>query len=594
MHSLRVVLAALVLTGGAPAQVTERVSVGPGGVQGPDGADLPQQGQYVSADGRFVVFRSYSPNLVPGDTNAGWDIFLRDRLTATTERVSVDSAGNQCNGGCGLFGIAISNDGRFVAYYAEATNLVPGDTNGSGDIFLRDRLNGTTERVSLGSAGMQSNATSQYPALTDDGRYIVFDSGASNLVTGDTNGVEDVFVRDRVSGTTELVSLSSSGTQANSESGFPTISADGRYVAFASTATNLVNGDSNGARDIFVRDRLTGITERVSVMTGGGQSNGHSAWWSRISSDGRYVAFTSLATNLVPGDTNAVEDIFVHDRRLGITRRASAGPGDVQANGFSGNASISADGRFVAFSSGATNLIPGAYGGIFTRDLLHDTIELASVSTSGVNAGGEMPSISADGRFVAFRSASTNLVPGDTNGRTDVFIHDHLAHGFTSLCHPGLDNVIPCPCANPPTGVARGCDNSSSTGGALLTASGIAYLSIDSLVFVATDESPTATSILLQGGAVLPNGLVFGQGVRCAGGTLKRLFIKTASGGSIAAPDFNAGDPTVSARSAQLGDPIQPGTRYYLVYYRDSTVLGGCSALSTFNATQTGSISWWP
>jgi hypothetical protein len=206
-----------------------------------------------------------------------------------------------------------------------------------------------------------------------------------------------------------------------------------------------------------------------------------------------------------------------------------------------------------------------------------------------------MPAISADGRYVVFRSAATNLVPGDTNGYTDVFLHDRFATGFTSTCDPGTNNVIACPCGNPPSGPGRGCDNSASAGGAWLSASGIAYLSIDSLVFTTLDEKPAAMSILLQGNTSIPTGLVFGQGVRCAGGTLKRLYIKPALGGSITAPDFNAGDPTVSARSAFLGDPIQPGEpRTYLVYYRDPIILGGCPATSTFNATQTGQISWWP
>ena len=147
------------------------------------------------------------------------------------------------------------------------------------------------------------------------------------------------------------------------------------------------------------------------------------------------------------------------------------------------------------------------------------------------------------------------------------------------------------PSANAP----RGCDNSSATGGASLSASGVAYLSLDSLVFTTSGEKPSATSIVLQGDAALPAGVVFGQGVRCAGGALKRLFVKTALGGSISAPDFGAGDPTVSARSTALGDSILPGqSRWYLVYYRDPFVLGGCPAASTFNATQTGAVGWWP
>jgi hypothetical protein len=155
--------------------------------------------------------------------------------------------------------------------------------------------------------------------------------------------------------------------------------------------------------------------------------------------------------------------------------------------------------------------------------------------------------------------------------------------------------VIPCPCANPPSSPAHGCDNASSTGGASLAASGFAYLAIDSLVFTVSRENPSAASILVQGDTSLPNGLVFGRGVRCAGGALKRMYVKTASGGSITAPDLAAGDPTVSARSALLGDTIRPGqSRYYLVYYRDPTLLGGCPASSTFNTTQTGSVSWWP
>jgi hypothetical protein len=158
-----------------------------------------------------------------------------------------------------------------------------------------------------------------------------------------------------------------------------------------------------------------------------------------------------------------------------------------------------------------------------------------------------------------------------------------------------VNNVLACPCANAASGPGRGCDNSSFTGGAALTASGIAYLSIDSLAFTASGEKPSATSILLQGDAILPNGVVFGQGVRCAGGMLKRLYVKTALNGSISAPDFPAGDPTVSARSASLGSPIQPGQPYlYLVYYRDPIVLGGCAASSTFNATQSGSVIYWP
>jgi len=259
---------------------------------------------------------------------------------------------------------------------------------------------------------------------------------------------------------------------------------------------------------------------------------------------------------------------------------------------------ISASGRYVTFQSGASSFVPGVVGSqIWVRDLLLGATELQSVASDGSlgNGPSESPSITTDGRYVAFRSAATNLVLGDSNALTDVFIHDRYAAGFTSICDPGIDSVIACPCGNAPSGAGRGCDNSAATGGASLAASGIAYLSIDSLVFTATDERPNSTSVLVEGTAPVSSGLVFGQGVRCLGGTLKRLYVKTAVSGSITAPDFGAGDPTVSARSAALGDPILPGeTRWYLVYYRDPLVLGGCPATSTFNSTQTGRVDWLP
>ncbi|HEV8113291.1 MAG TPA: hypothetical protein VGR31_11000 [Planctomycetota bacterium] len=219
------------------------------------------------------------------------------------------------------------------------------------------------------------------------------------------------------------------------------------------------------------------------------------------------------------------------------------------------------------------------------------------MGSSGAQGDGECDywsaSISADGRFVAFGSAATNLVPGDTNGLVDVFLRDRAATGFTSLCAPGQSSVIACPCANPPGGQDRGCDNSSATGGAVLSAAGIAYLSMDSLVFTTSGERPTAFSVVMQGNALLANGLVYGQGVRCVGGSTKRLFVKTAVAGGITAPDFGAGDSSLSARSAAKGDVIQAGqSRWYLVYYRDPIVLGGCPASSTFNSTQTGRIDW--
>ena len=366
---------------------------------------------------------------------------------------------------------------------------------------------------------------------------------------------------------------------------------------FESNASNLVAGDGNGARDVFLPDLVAGTTTRVSVDSSGVEGNGASQN-SSISADGRYVAFESTATNLVPNDTNGAADVFVHDNLTGETTRVSLGALGVQGDGDSLLAAISPSGHMVGFSSLATNLVAGDTNGwtdVFVKDLATQRTTRVSVTTNGAQSGSQsaLPSITADGRRITFYCYAP-LVAGDTNGVTDIYVRDDDATAFTRLCNRGVGGVSDCPCSNPAGGPGRGCDNSAATGGASLTASGIAYLSMDSLVFTTSGEKPTATSVLLQGTTSPPSGAVYGQGVRCVGGALKRLFTKTAVGGSITAPDFIvAGDPTVSARSAAKGSPISAGqSRWYLVFYRAPIVLGGCPAGSTFNATQTGRIDW--
>ncbi len=402
-------------------------------------------------------------------------------------------------------------------------------------------MSGTTERVSVDPNGMQSNGGSYALSISADGRYVVFDSDATNLVPNDTNHRTDVFIRDRLVSTTERMSISSTWAQGLGDSGSPSISPNGRYIVFTSSASNLVTNDTNASWDVFIRDRHANTTERVSVATGGGQANGGGQDGS-MSSDARYIAFSSGSTNLIPGDDHG-GDIFVHDRLNGTTERVSVTTG-------------------------------------------------GSTTSTGYS---DVPSISPDARYVVFRSSCVDLVPGDTNGYEDVFLHDRHSSGFTSLCDPGMDGVIACPCSNSPSGPDRGCDNSSATGGAALSVVGNAYLAVDDLLFTASGENATALSLLLQGDAPSSSGAPYGQGVRCVGGALLRLFAKHATAGSVYVPDFGAGDPPISARSASKGDVIQPGrSRWYLVYYRDPTVLGGCPASSTFNATQTGRVTWWP
>jgi len=420
--------AALLLTTPAVAQSTERVSVSSAGLEGISDSDRPA----ISADGRHVAFASLASNLVSNDTNGADDCFVHDRQTGQTVRISVDSAGLQCNGESSH--PAISADGRFVAFVSAGTNLVPGDSNGRRDVFVHDRHTGQTRRVSVSTAGAQGNADSELPSISADGRFVAFSGAASTLVAGDTNLHEDVFVHDLLTGRTSRISADSFGVQGNDHSRTPSLSADGRIVAFASQASNLVPADTNHQMDVFVHDRSTALTSRVSVSSLGTQSHGSGNDLS-ISADGRFVVFESSATNLVSGDTNGYQDVFVHDRGTLQTSRVSVNSAGVQGNGRSNSRSISADGRFVAFASYAPNLVPGDANG--HRDaFVHDRWQSQTFRVSVSSAGGEgndaswLPSISADGKCIAFLSAARNLVPGDRNLVNDAFVRDRTSAQF--------------------------------------------------------------------------------------------------------------------------------------------------------------------
>jgi hypothetical protein len=383
----------------------------------------------ISADGRFVAFTSAASNLVAGDTNGSDDVFVRDRVAKVTRRVSVGPTGQQANGDS--LKPAISADGRFVAFDSVASNLVAGDTNGSFDVFVRDRVAKVTRRVSVGPAGQEANGGSYDAAISADGRFVAFISSASNLVAGDTNGSYDVFVRDRVAQVTRRMSVGPAGQQANGGSLQPAISADGRFVAFWSWASNLVAGDTNNADDVFVRDRVAQVTRRVSVGPAGQQANDGSLH-PAISADGRFVTFRSWASNLVAGDTRGRIDVFVRDRVAQVTRRVSVGQGGRQANGDSFEPAISAHGRFVTFGSFAPNLVAGDINhrpDVFVRDRRAHLTRRVSIGPAGrqANRRSLQPAISAHGRYVAFESYASNLLPGDTNGTWDVFVRDRVA-----------------------------------------------------------------------------------------------------------------------------------------------------------------------
>jgi Tol biopolymer transport system component len=424
-------LGALLVVAAVPAAVahaagggtTERVSVSSTGAQ----ANAPSYSPSISADGRYVAFVSFASNLVPG-SNTSDNVIVHDRQTGSTSLVSVSSTGAQPNSAS--HDPSMSADGRYVAFDSVASNLVPGDANGNEDVFVRDQQTGTTSLVSLSSTGAQANSGAYEPAISGDGRYVVFTSYASNLVPSDTNATADVFVRDRQTGTTSRVSVSSTGAQGNlqSFSGAAAISADGRYVAFESFASNLVPGDTNGREDVFVRDRQTGTTTLVSVSSTGVQGNAASLIPS-ISADGQHVVFESKASNLVSGDADGCRDVFVHDLLTRITSLVSVSSTGTQGDHASLDASISADGRYVAFDSTSPNLVAGDTNykeDVFVRDRQTGITRRVSLSNAGSqgNQGGAFPSISADGQQVAFDSFSSNLVPGDTNGTWDAFVRD--------------------------------------------------------------------------------------------------------------------------------------------------------------------------
>ncbi len=376
----------------AATYAISRVTVASDGTQANHDAAWPS----ISGDGRYVAFWSWATNLVDNDTNNKPDIFVHDRETKQTTRVSVASGGEQANASSEQ--AEISSDGRYVAFQSYASNLVDGDTNNQPDIFVHDRETKQTTRVSVASDGSQSTERALYPSISGDGRFVTFDSGFNNLV--------GFFVHDRDTGQT---------THIPGVGGETAISATGRYVAFAGSG-------------VIVYDREVGQLKTLSLALDGTQGNAYS-YGPAISADGRYVAFQSYASNLVSNDTNEQADVFVHDRVTGQTRLVSHALDGQVGNNASYNASISADGRYIAFASDSSNLVAGdtnSYVDTFLYDRVTEQMVRLSIAPDGTQGNGHTIEvfISQNGRQVVFGSTASNFVNGDTNAIYDMFVYD--------------------------------------------------------------------------------------------------------------------------------------------------------------------------
>lgn len=409
---------------GRAVPATERVSVAADGTQGNGFSGDPT----LSANGRFVAFTSEATNLGPTDTNGHQDVYVKDLRTGKVDLVSV--AGDGTPGDALSGSPEISADGRYVAFYSSATNLVPGDTNGEGDVFVHDRRTGRTTSPTAGAGKSPYGYGVQNFALSGDGHRLAFGSYRPDLVPGDTNERLDIFVHDVQKGTTRRVSVASDGTQADGPSAFPSISADGQRIAFTSKATNLTPAGPGFRRPppqdpLYVHDLATGRTRVASLSTTGAVVGVSPS--PRLSPDGRYAVFSALAADVVPDDTNGTYDLFARDLERGTTRLLSRAHDGTQGNGWSSDGRLDAGNRRLFFTSAATNLVPGDTNGQvdgFVRDLRTGQVERINVGADGGQSASWTNTAAPDaaGRLAAFDSRDDGLVPGDTNGTGDVFV----------------------------------------------------------------------------------------------------------------------------------------------------------------------------
>ena len=404
---------------------TQRVSLGMGGVQ----ADGTSYFGDISGNGRWVVFESNAGNLVAGNRQRRSDIYLRDRMLGTTILISVHKPKGRSI--AASTNARMARGSRYVAFQSLAYDLVDGDTNQRQDVFVRDRMANRTVLASRGHDGGPADGGSQLEALSPTGRFVAFTSTASNLTTTTTPGEEELYVRDLKSGTTTLESVNNQGEASDRYVSNAAINLDGRFLAFVTQAHNLSTRDKNNEFDIYLRDRATRQT--ILVTTGlGGTSSDRSSNDPVLSDDGQFVAFDSFAANLAPGNENHQTNAYIWSRSTRTIRQIGLAPGGVQPNGGTSVDAITPDGRYVLVSSGASNLVPNdtnKASDLFVCDTTNGGVTRVDLTAGGqqVDAGSYFPyahgaAISADNKTVAFESSVPNLVPGDTNGHWDVFV----------------------------------------------------------------------------------------------------------------------------------------------------------------------------
>lgn len=550
----RLAIAVLLAGGALRAQTVSLVSLGENwNVWQPSGIGF----EPISDDGRFVLFTSRQA-LLPIDTNGTDDGYLRDCWLDVTTLVTVGSGGLLANGQNRE--PSLSGDGNVIAFHSLATNLASPDTNGDYDLFVHERSTGLTERINVGPLGVESNGmVGSKTSLSRDGSLAVFFSYATNMVTGDDNGVADVFLRDRGLQRTELLSAGPGGVPGNGHSYNPRTTGDGRFVVFSSFADNLGPLDTNAHGDIYLLDRSSGAMELVSVSSSGAQGNGDSID-SSVSADGRYVAFLTFATNLAPNDTNGASDVLVRDRLAGTTTRCSQSTSGVQSNSWGTAPVISADGRFVLFKSDASNLVPGDFNGLmdmFRRDVASGTTSRVSLNSQGqpLNRHINIYAASRDGRFLVMTTDANNVLPGVMSQLERVWVRDLTGLTPTRYCSPQVGST--------------GCAPRLDTRGHSSATSGGAFL-------VGVTQIEPQRAGLLFFGTRGPDSAPFHGGTLCVAPPLRRtrpqysISVAPPPCGGQFAYDFNRLFNVPSDVTLKYGDRL-----WVQAWIRDSVLPGG-------------------